>query len=141
MALETVRGTGKAPRASARAYDGRSRACDCAGRRWRPWFAGMRCLATEVAHVPRQQVSKIDGDGEMLTGARIRATLTCREVDGEVRRRFVGGARGGVDAEGLRDSWAPWVDSWSSYDEAKGVREVGNPPAVRNQAAVKTHNR
>ena len=23
----------------------------------------MRCLATEVAHVPRQQVSKIEGDG------------------------------------------------------------------------------
>ena len=77
----------------------------------------------------------------MLTGARIRATLTCREVDGEVRRRFVGGARGGVDAEGLRDSWAPWVDSWSSYDEAKGVREVGKTPAARNRAAVKTHRR
>ena len=48
--------------------------------------AGMRCLATEVAHVPRQQVSKIEGDGEMLTGARIQAALTCREVGGDVRR-------------------------------------------------------
>jgi len=101
----------------------------------------VRCLATEVAHVPRQQVSKIEGDGEMLTGARIRAALTCREVGGEVWRQFVGGSRGGVDAEGFRDSWAPRVDSWSSCDEAKGVREVGNPPAVRNRAAVKTHHR
>ena len=141
MALETVRGMSKAPRASARAYDGRSRACDCAGRCWWSWFASVRCLAIEVAHVPRQQVSKIEGDGEMLTGARIRAALTCREVGGEVRRWFVGGARGGVDAEGFRDSWAPQVDSWSSCDEAKGVREVGNPPAVRNRAAVKTHHR
>jgi hypothetical protein len=65
-------------------------------------------------------VSKIEGDGEMLTGARIRAALTCREVGGEVRRQFVGGSRGGVDAEGFRDSWAPRVDSWSSCDEAKG---------------------
>ena len=77
----------------------------------------------------------------MLTGARIRAALMCREVSVEVRRRVMGGARGGVDAEGFRDSWAPRVDSWSSCDEAKGVREVGNPPAVRNRAAVKTHHR
>ena len=131
----------KAPRASVRAYDGRSRACDCAGQRWWPWFTGVRCLATEVAHVPRQQVSKIEGAGEMLTGARIQAALTCREVGGEVRRWFVGGTRGGVDAEGFRDSWAPRVDSWSSCNEAKAAREVGNPPAVRNRAAVKTHHR
>ena len=73
----------------------------------------------------------------MLTGARIRAALTCREVGGEVWRQFVGGSRGGVDAEGFRDSWAPRVDSWSSCDEAKGVREVGNPPAARKRAAGK----
>ena len=42
---------------------------------------------------------------------------------------------------GSWDSWAPRVDSWSSCNEAKGVREVGNPPAARNRATVKTHRR
>ena len=39
-----------------------------AGRHCAAAPAGVRCLATEVAHVPRQQVSKMEGDGEMLTG-------------------------------------------------------------------------
>ena len=65
-----------------------------AGRHCAAVPAGMQCLATEVAHVPRQQVSKIEGDGEMLTRLWKKEKNGCRGNDDGDRRRRGGGVRG-----------------------------------------------
>ena len=65
-----------------------------AGRHCAAAPAGVRCLATEVGHVPRHQVSKIEGDGEMLTGLWKQEKNRCRGNDGGDRRRRGRGVRG-----------------------------------------------
>ena len=65
-----------------------------AGRHCSAAPAGVWCLATEVANVPRKQVRKIEGDGEMLTGLSKKEKNGCRGNDGGDRRRRGRGVRG-----------------------------------------------
>ena len=72
-----------------------------AGRHCAAAPAGVRRLATEVGHVPRHQVSKIEGDGEMLTGLWKKEKNGRRVFSGVDRRRRGTGLASEVE-EGAR---------------------------------------
>ena len=72
-----------------------------AGRHCAAAPTGVRCLATEVGHVPRHQVSKIEGDGEMLTGLWKKEKNGRRVFSGVDRRRRGTGLASEVE-EGVR---------------------------------------
>ena len=89
LALETARGTGKAPRVSARFYDGRSRACE--------WLGGSAAAA--LTGVARSRDSGLDSSSARAEGFWVRARFRHGEDRGWGRQpRGVSWAQGEATA-------------------------------------------
>ena len=110
-----------------------------AGRHCAAAPAGVRCLATEVGHVPRHQVSKIEGDGEMLTGLWKKEKNGRRGNDGGDRRRRRRGVRGGGRRQRLRASGLRRSSCGVPAMEPRWSGRLGDGRRRGNRAADRDH--
>ena len=103
-----------------------------AGRHCAAAPAGVRCLATEVGHVPRHQVSKIEGDGEMLTGLWKKGEERAQGVQRRGPAAEGNRARVRGRGRGAPGSWTPQVDAGCSCGGSGGVSVARDAAAARN---------